>query len=78
MKPLKRALLNPCLLVNFLSPGAPVADADSPEVVAFRRGGVAHGVEHGGGGPKRLGETEGGYIAGVRSVDPKITEKWVS
>ena len=65
MKPLKRALLNPCLLVNFLSPGAPVADADSPEVVAFRRGGVAHGVEH-------------GYIAGVRSVDPKITEKWVS
>lgn len=64
MKPLKRALLNPCLLVNFLSRGAPAADADSPEVVAFRRGGVAHSVEHRGGGPKRLGETEGGYIAG--------------
>lgn len=63
MKPLKRALLKPCQ-----SLGAPAADAESPEVVAFRRGGVAHSVEHGGGGPQRLGATEGGFPSQMGAV----------
>ena len=57
--PWNKSLLNPCSNWG-ISPGAPAADTDRPEVVACRRSGVAHGMDNGGGGPQRLGGTEGG------------------